>query len=183
MALERKKTLNVFREAGLTWGSHDEFPVGPKGTDPMPHLSRSRVAQPFFVMNAADQVLIHMAGRARLELRETDVTAMTLVPGDSVYIPAGVPSRLVPDGEALDIRLKAEPPAAEAVAWYCECGARITAREIEGPIVQEGWWRAVQEFNGSSTLRTCPRCAVVHAPVELGDIAWPAVAAALRADG
>jgi hypothetical protein len=183
MALERKKTLNVFREATQAWGSHDEFPVGPKGTDPMPHLSRSRVAQPFFVINAADQVLIHLAGQARLELRETEVTTMALVPGDTVYIPAGVPSRLVPDGEALDLRLKAEPPAAEAVAWYCRCGARIAAREIDAPVVQAGWWRAVHEFNGDAQLRTCARCGEVHAPVALGDIAWPDVAAAIAADG
>jgi 3-hydroxyanthranilate 3,4-dioxygenase len=183
MALERKKTLNVFRDAAEAWGSFDEFPVGPKGTDPMPHLSRSRVAQPFFVINGADQVLIHMAGRARLELRECDVTAMALVPGDTVYIPAGVPSRLIPDGETLDIRLKAEPAAAEAVAWYCGCGARVTAREIGDAIVQAGWWRAVQEFNADARLRTCSACGSVHAPVELGDIAWPAVAAAIAADG
>jgi 3-hydroxyanthranilate 3,4-dioxygenase len=183
MALERKKTLNVFRDAAAAWGSHDEFPVGPKGTDPMPHLSRSRVAQPFFVINAADQVLIHMAGRARLELREGDVAAMALVPGDTVYIPAGVPSRLVPDGETLDIRLKAEPPAAEAVAWYCDCGARITAREIDDKIVQAGWWRAVHEFNRDERQRTCAACGTVHAPVDLGDIAWPDVAAAIAADG
>jgi 3-hydroxyanthranilate 3,4-dioxygenase len=188
MALERKKTLNVFREAAAAWGSHDEFPVGPKGTDPMPHLSRSRVAQPFFVISAADQVLVHMAGRARLELRESDVTVMALVPGDTVYVPAGVPSRLVPDGEVLDIRLKAEPPAAEAVAWYCPCGARISAREVAGPgapidPLQESWWRAAQEFNSDPQLRTCPACGAVHPPVELGDIAWPDVAAAIRTDG
>jgi 3-hydroxyanthranilate 3,4-dioxygenase len=183
MALERKKTLNVFREAAQAWGSYDEFPVGPKGTDPMPHLSRSRVPQPFFVISAADSVLIHMAGRAQLQLRESDVTVMALVPGDTVYIPAGVPSRLVPDGEVLDLRLKAEPPAAEAVAWYCACGARLAAREVEGPIVQEGWWRAVQDFNDSPRLRTCAGCGAVHPPVELGDIAWPDVAAAIRTDG
>jgi 3-hydroxyanthranilate 3,4-dioxygenase len=182
MALERKKTLNVFKEAQAAWGSYDEYPVGPRGTDPMPHLSRSRVAQPFFVISAADQVLIHMAGRARLELRACDVTTMTLVAGDSVYIPAGVPSRLVPDGEVIDIRLKAEPPAAEAVAWYCTCGARIVVREIEG-IVQEAWWQAVAAFNSDEKQRTCGRCGAVHAPAELGDIAWREVAAALRADG
>ena len=64
--MERKKTLNVFKEAERAWGSHDEFPVGPRGTDPMPHLSRSRVPQPFFSVCAADQVLVHMAGRGAI---------------------------------------------------------------------------------------------------------------------
>ncbi len=30
---ERRKTLNVFREAALTWGSYDDFPVAPAGID------------------------------------------------------------------------------------------------------------------------------------------------------
>jgi mannose-6-phosphate isomerase-like protein (cupin superfamily) len=181
MALERKKTLNVFREAAAAWGSYDEFPVGPKGTDPMPHLSRSRVAQPFFVVSSADQVLIHMAGSGEIVFRDLEPERMRLVPGDAVYIPAGVPSRVVPDGEVLQIRLKADPPVAEAVAWYCgRCAALVHGRELDDAIVQEGWWRAVGEFNASVALRTCS-CGEVHPPVELGDIAWLEVAAALKA--
>lgn len=183
MALERKKTLNVFKDAAHAWGSYDEFPVGPAGTDPMPHLSRSRIAQPFFVINAADQVLIQMAGRGALQLRHEDVTVMPLIAGDTVYLPANVPSRVVPDGEVLQIRLKAEPPAAEAVAWFCACGARVHVREIVESPAQAGYWRAVQEFNSDEKLRMCSACGALHAPVELGDIAWLDVAAALAADG
>lgn len=184
MALERKKTLNVFKEAGHAWGSWDEYPVGPRGTDPMPHLSRSRVPQPFFVVNAADQVLIQMAGRGAIEFREIDVARMALAPGDTVYIPAGVPSRVLPDGEVLQIRLKAEPPADEAVAWYCAgCGALVHSVELAGPIAQEGYLAAVQAFNGDAALRTCGGCGAVHPAVELGDVAWAEAAAALRADG
>jgi hypothetical protein len=184
MALERKKTLNVFKEARNAWGSYDEYPVGPPGTDPMPHLSRNRVAQPFFVVNEDDQVLIQMAGEGELELREVDPDRMPLVPGDTVYIPAGVPSRVVPRGESLQIRLKAEPPGREAVAWYCGgCGALVCSREIGKGIVQQEYWDAVQAFNGDAGLRTCSACGVVHPEAALGDIAWPEVAAAIRAEG
>jgi hypothetical protein len=184
MALERKKTLNVFREAHEAWGSYDEFPVGPAGTDPMPHLSRNRVVQPFFSVCAADQVLIQMAGHGAIEFRELEPSSMRLGPGDTVYIPAGVPSRVVPDGEVVQLRLKAEPPPKEAVAWYCAgCGALVHGRELDEPIAQRGWWRAVAEFNSDPSLRTCRGCGAVHAPVELGDIAWPAVADAIEAGG
>ena len=106
---------------------------------------------------------------------------MTLAPGDTVYIPAGVPSRVVPDGEVVQLRLKAEPPASEAVAWYCAgCGALVHGRELDEATVQRGWWRAVAEFNADAALRTCGGCGAVHAPAELGDIAWPAVADAIR---
>ena len=181
MALERKKTLNVFREAKDAWGSYDEFPVGPAGTDPMPHLSRNRVAQPFFCVSAADQVLIQMAGQGAIEFREIEPSSLRLAPGDTVYIPAGVPSRVVPDGEVVQLRLKAEPPAKEAVAWYCACGALVHGRELDELVVQRGWWRAVGEFNADAKLRTCAACGAVHAPVELGDIAWPKVADAIEA--
>ncbi len=183
MALERKKTLNVFREAAATWGSWDEFPVGPKGTDPMPHLSRSRIAQPFFTVCSADVVVIHMAGAGEIQFRDVEPARLPLEPGDSVYIPACVPSRIVPNGEVLQIRLKAEPPAQEAVAWYCAgCGELVHGVELDESIVQRGWWRAVSAFNADVALRTCGGCGAVHPPAELGDIAWPDVAAALEAD-
>jgi 3-hydroxyanthranilate 3,4-dioxygenase len=179
LKLERKKTLNVFKEAPRAWGSYDDFPVGPIGTDPMPHLSRNRLPQPFFLVSEADQVLIQMAGRGEIVFMGEAVERMLLVPGDTVYLPAGRPSRLIPDGENLQLRLKAEPPAREAVAWYCpHCGKLVHSRELTAGIVQSQYWQAVQEFNGDERLRACG-CGVVHPPVELGDIAWPEVAAAL----
>jgi hypothetical protein len=182
LALERKKTLNVFKEAKSAWGSYDEYPVGPPGTDPMPHLSRNRVAQPFFVISAEDQVLIQMAGEGEIRFREIAPTSMTLAPGETVYIPAGVPSQVIPRGENLQIRLKAEPAAREAVAWYCPCGELIHAREIVERPLQSGYWAATLAFNAEATLRTCPACRAVHPPVDLGDIAWPDVAAAILAE-
>jgi mannose-6-phosphate isomerase-like protein (cupin superfamily) len=184
VALERKKTLNVFKEAKNAWGSYDEYPVGPNGTDPMPYLSRNRVAQPFFVVSAEDQVLIQMAGEGRIEFREIEPAALSLSPGDTVYVPAGVPSRVVPSGENLQIRLKAEPPAREAVAWYCAgCGELVHAIDVSDGVLQEQYWSAVNAFNADPAVRACAACGAVHAPVDLGDIAWPAVAAALRAEG
>ncbi|HEY8039218.1 MAG TPA: hypothetical protein VIF15_05460 [Polyangiaceae bacterium] len=184
MPLEPKKTLNVFKEAKNAWGSFDDYPVGPRGTDPMPHLSRNRIAQPFFLVCEADQVLIQMAGDGAIEFREIDPGRMPLVPGDAVYIPAGVPSRVVPrsGSENLQIRLKAEPPAREAVAWYCgACGELVHARELAaGEVLQQQYWDAVHAFNADERARTCARCAAVHPPVDLGDIAWPEVARALR---
>jgi hypothetical protein len=183
MGLARKKTLNVFKEARRAWGSYDDYPVGPRGTDPMPHLSRNRVPQPFYLVSDADQVLIQMAGEGAIEFRGVEPARMKLVPGDTVYIPARVPSRLFPDGENLQLRLKPEPPPREAVAWYCAgCGNLLHARELAVGILQEQYWSAVQELNGDAQLRTCRGCAAVHPPVELGDIAWLAVAAALRED-
>ncbi len=178
MPIERKKTLNVFRDAREAWGSYDDFPVGPPGTDPMPHLSRNRCPQPFFLVSEADQVLIQMAGRGRIELRDHEPGELALEPGDTVYIPACVPSRLVPEGENVQLRLKAEPGVREAVAWFCTCGALVHSIEIEPGVVQAAYLAAVQTFNASA--RTCASCGQVHPAAELGDIAWADTAAALR---
>ncbi len=108
---------------------------------------------------------------------------MALVPGDTVYIPAGVPSRILPRGEIIQVRLKAEPPAREAVAWYCDrCGALVHAVELAGAVVQQGYWDAVAAFNADPARRACRDCGEAHPPADLGDIAWPEVAAALRAE-
>lgn len=178
MPIERKKTLNVFRDANDAWGSYDDFPVGPHGTDPMPHLSRNRVVQPFYLISEADQVVIQMAGRGEIRLRDGELSTRPLEPGDVVYIPARVPSQLVPHGENVQLRLKSEPPVREAVAWYCACGAVVHVVEVAPGIVQLGYLAAVEAFNAST--RRCPRCAQVHPVAELGDIAWARTAAALR---
>jgi 3-hydroxyanthranilate 3,4-dioxygenase len=184
VALERKKTLNVFKEAKSAWGSYDEYPVGPPGTDPMPHLSRNRIAQPFFVVSEEDQVLIQMAGEGEIRFREIEPAVMALAPGETVYIPAGVPSRVLPRGENLQVRLKAEPTGREAVAWYCErCGEPVHVREITERPLQAGYFAAVTEFNADLALRTCDACGVVHPLADLGDTAWPEVAAAILAEG
>lgn len=181
MALERKKTLNVFKEARNTWGSFDDFPVGQPGLDPMPHLSRSRVAQPFYLVTELDEVLIQMAGRFEIRFAETDAQPMCLGPGDTVYLPAGIPSRIVPVGESLQIRLKGLPPLREAVAWYClACGELVHSHEFSDAIPQREYYAAVNAFNAEAALRTCQGCGVVHPVVDLGDIAWPEVIAALE---
>ena len=179
MPIERKKTLNVFKDAREAWGSYDDFPVGEPGTDPMPHLSRNRVAQPFYLVSEADQVIIQMAGRGEIRFHDSDPGSLTLEPGDTVHVPACVPSRLVPYGENVQVRLKAEPGVREAVAWFCACGALVASTEIAPGVVQDAYLAAVHAFNASP--RTCPQCGQVHPPAELGDIAWAETAAAIRA--
>ncbi len=181
MPIERKKTLNVFKDARDAWGSYDDFPVGQPGTDPMPHLSRNRCAQPFYLVSEADQVVIQMAGRGEIHFAETHAAVLALEPGDTVYIPACVPTRLVPDGENVQIRLKVEPGVLEACAWFCACGALVHSIEIAPGIVQAAYLAAVHAFNAEP--RTCPACQCVHPRAELGDIAWEATAAAIATAG
>jgi 3-hydroxyanthranilate 3,4-dioxygenase len=183
--LERKKTSNVFKEAQRAWGSFDDFPIGQLGLDPMPHLSRSSTAQPFYLVTELDEVVVQMAGTAEVHFRELESgpSTMCLSPGDTVYLPAGIPSRIIPYGESIQLRLKGQPPLREAVAWYCEnCGELVHAHEFTDAIPQRQYWQAVQAFNADADLRTCGACGAVHQVVDLGDIAWPRVTEALEAE-
>src|SRR5207302_784793 len=107
---------------------------------------------------------IQMSGEGHIDFREITPDRMALGPGDTVYVPAGVPSRLVPRGENIQIRLKADPPGREAVAWYCaRCGELVRAIELGEGVLQEQYWHAVQTFNAEPGARTCGGCAEVHA--------------------
>jgi 3-hydroxyanthranilate 3,4-dioxygenase len=181
--VDRKRMLQLFHEAQSAWGSFDDFPALPPGTDPMPHISRNTVSQPFYLVSDQDQVLINFAGEGELWLKGNEPERMALVAGDSVYLPAGIPSRVVTHTPSLQVRFKAETPGREAVVWYCPgCGNIVDWRSIDTgqQLPQEVYWEAIQAFNDDAARRTCRHCGTIHPRVDLGDIAWPAVAAAIR---
>jgi 3-hydroxyanthranilate 3,4-dioxygenase len=179
---ERRKTLNVFREAALTWGSYDDFPLVPAGVDPSPHLSRNQVAQPFYLVTAQDEVLVTMSGDGEIRFKDPARTVLVVSPGDVAYLPARIPARIIPHGELLQVRLKGNPPFTEAAAWYCDaCDAFMHRAEFTSKIPQRSYWDAVTTYNTDARYRTCPACGHVHDKAELGDIAWDAVADALEA--
>lgn len=181
---ERRKTLNVLKEAALAQGSYDEFPVVPAGVDPAPHLSRNTVPQPFWLVTEKDEVLVTMSGEGQVRFKDGDRTVMRLGPGDIVYMPARTPSRIIPDGELVQVRLKSLPPFTEAVAWYCDlCDALMHSEEFTVEVPQRSYWNAVAAYNSDVARRTCPSCGQVHAEAEIGDITWDTVAEILETTG
>jgi 3-hydroxyanthranilate 3,4-dioxygenase len=181
---ERRKTLNVLKEVALAQGSFDEFPVAPAGVDPAPHLSRNTVAQPFWLVTEKDEVLVTMSGEGEVRFKDAARTTLALGPGDVVYMPARTPSRIIPDGELVQIRLKSVPPFTEAVAWYCErCDELMHSQEFTAEVPQRSYWNAVTAFNSDVALRTCRSCGQVHAEADIGDISWDTVAEILETTG
>ena len=121
--MERKKMMHLLREAQRCLGSYDEFPTMPAGTEPMPCLSRNRVPQPFFLVSEHDQVVLSLSGKSRIELPGASPPETELEIGDAIYVPAGQPSRIVPETESVHLRFKADPPGWEAAVWLCpRCG-------------------------------------------------------------
>jgi hypothetical protein len=182
--MERKNMMHLLHEARGCLGSYDDFPVMPIGTDPMPCLSWNHVAQPFYLVSEHDQALLTLAGQARLELVGASPDVMPLELGDMVYIPAGLPSRIVPLTPTVQVKYKASPPGWEAAAWYCpSCRTELFRREFDATEIlpQDGYWQACQEFNADAAARTCVQCGAVHPPADLSGIRWPEVAEQIRA--
>jgi hypothetical protein len=182
--ISRKKALNVFEEAAQCLGSYDDFPLMPAGTDPMACLSRNRVPQPFFLASENDQVLVTLSGACRVEMPGSSPAEVELRSGEALYLPAGQSSRVIPEGECLQLKWKAEPGGWEAAVWLCrQCGRELYRREADTSKTpaQEAYWKACEEFNGDVAHRTCPHCRAVNPEADLTDIRWAEVAAHLRA--
>lgn len=179
---ERRKTLNVLKEANLAWGSFDDFPVVPYGVEPSPHLSRSSTPQPFYLVTSKDEVLVTMSGGGEVQFRGPERTVMTIGPGDVVYLPARLPSRIVPHTELVQVRIKDVPPFTEAVAWFCDaCGALLHKVEFTTEVPQRHYWEAATDFNQHESLRTCDACGAAADPVDLSGFAWADIAEVLEA--
>lgn len=173
---------HLFETARSAWGSFDDFPALPPGTDPMPHLSRNTVSQPFYLVSDHDQTLINLVGEGEIWFHGENPERMQIIANDCIYIPAGIPARIITRTPSLQIRFKAEAPCREAVIWYCEgCGRVLRWQSIDtsAEIPQAAYWDAAMSFNRDEALRRCGACGAVHPPVDLGDIAWPEVAKAL----
>lgn len=183
--MKRGRATTIFAAAEECLGSHDDFPIMPEGTDPMSCVSRNRVAQPFFLVSEHDQILLLFAGQTRVELHGSSMSQAQLKPGESLYIPAGQPSRIVPLSESVQLKWRAEPGGWEAAVWFCaQCDSEVFVKEFNTSeqLPQECYWAACNEFNSDAALRTCEKCGTVLNPADLDDIRWPDVARQIRND-
>ncbi|MGH7907345.1 MAG: hypothetical protein ACREP6_12035 [Candidatus Binataceae bacterium] len=181
--MQRRKATNIFAAASECLGSYDDFPIMPKGTDPMSCVSRNRVPQPFFLISEHDQVFVMFAGRSIVELPGSALKQTELKPGETLYVPAGQASRIVPITESVQLKWRGEPGGGEAAVWYCDrCHTEVFSEEFNTAerLPQECYWDACQKFNSDSALRTCAQCGTVCGPADLDGIRWIEVAREIR---
>ncbi len=179
---ERGRFLNIFGASNRTIGSYDDFPVLTPGIDPMVYLSRNKVPQPFWLSSDKDQTILNLSGRCRIEFKDCEYNYMQLEPGDAVYLPAGIPNHLIPDGECLQLRFKAEPAGHEEISFYCQrCNHLLYSKSFDAgeEIAQQVYWETCQEYNRNQ-VGTCQNCGEVAAPVDLTGIFWPQVVENIR---
>lgn len=168
----------------VSCGNYDERPILPKDIDLQLMLSRNDRPQPFHLICEHDCVLAVMAGEGRVEFRDTSVLRYCYSAGDYIYVPAGTPHRIIPKNESIHYRYKLPESELEGVAWYCnECGDEVyrDVWELAKELPQEGYQRACDEFNTEESIRTCPRCGVIHPRIDTQGTRWMEVASMSRA--
>ena len=182
--MPRKKTFQTLREARKT-GPYAERPMLPDDIDIQLHLSRNDRPQPFYLICGKDTLLAQMSGRGRVEFKQTSVNHHPMEQGDFIYVPAGAPHRLIPEGETVVFRYRAADAGLEGVAWYCDgCGSEVH-REVwdtATTLPQEGYAAASKRFNENQALRQCPDCQQIHAEIDLSPYQWETLAEEIRAE-
>ncbi|SOE06305.1 3-hydroxyanthranilate 3,4-dioxygenase [Variovorax sp. YR752] len=179
--IRRKNALNLIKDKSK-FSNFDEYPVLKEDVDPQLHISRNGVDQPFFLVCQKDCTIAALTGKARVHFHDASVRYYDLLPGDHVYVPAGMPHRITAIEPGVHIRYKAREAGLEAVAWYCgNCDHEIdrytwdTAKQVP----QAGYLAGAERFNGTSERRICKSCGNEHSPLDLSPFRWADIAGTL----
>lgn len=177
------RQMNAFMtfQAAQSAGNYDERPMFASDVDMQLCLSRNDRPQPFYLICEHDSLLVNVSGEGRVEFPVGSARFHTLESGDFVYVPAGMPHRLVPDTPSVVFRFKASPAGLEGIAWYCgRCGAEVHREEWDTAVElsQEAYQRGCDAFNAGD--RACA-CGCEHPRIDLDGTRWPQIAAELRA--
>ena len=184
MDYERSKIADLFALAHKA-GPYGDLPATPADLDPQILVSRNDSLQPFFLTCERDSLVVTMSGEGSIEFRDSNVLHFRVTPGDFVYVPAGTPHRVRPEGPMVQLRFKALDPGSEVVSWHCpECSTELWHREFDATreIAQRAYLEAVESFNGDDARRRCPKCSAIHPVVDVSGAKWAEIAAWLDAE-
>jgi len=178
------RNLMVFSFAAAAQaGPYDERPMLPDSLDLQVHLSKNDRPQPFYLICEHDTVLFALSGTGHVEYKDASVLRHSYEIGDHLYVPAGVPHRIVPASETIQYRYKLPETELEGVAWYCQgCGRELYREvwELTAELPQEAYLRIAQAFNADAKRRTCAGCGTVEPPVDLKPYRWAELARELH---
>lgn len=183
MTLARSRFADAFSIATEA-GPYGFWPVLPPGLDPQFYASLNDRRQPFHLVHEHDAVLVHFTGHGSVRFPEGPVRWHPLIPGDHIYLPAGLPYQVVTVERCVQLLLKANAAALEAVVLYCEHCEHLIHRvdfDPEDEPVQRHYHRICTSFNEDDKQRRCPRCGTVAPVIDLTPYAWLDVADQIEA--
>jgi len=180
----RKKTFQLWREAAKV-GAYAEKPMLPADKQVQVHLSKNDRPQPFHLICGKDTLLALMSGAGKVEFKGTAVQCLDMKPGSFVYVPAGVPHRIVPAEVSIMMRYKQRYSGLEGMAWYCDgCDAEI-CREVwdtATTLSQAKYEEISSRFAADASLRICRHCGPIHPAPDLEGFPWSEVAREIAAE-
>jgi 3-hydroxyanthranilate 3,4-dioxygenase len=182
--MPRNHTLFTFAAAAKA-GNYDERPMLPDTLDLQIHLSKNDRPQPFHLICQHDTVLMVMTGAGHVEYKDASVNRHSYEVGDHLYVPAGVPHRILPSAESILYRYRLPETELEGVAWFCEkCGGSLHREVFETAteLPQEAYLRICRAFNADRARRTCKSCGAVHPELDLAPYRWEEVAQELKSE-
>jgi mannose-6-phosphate isomerase-like protein (cupin superfamily) len=180
--MARNLMVFTFAEAAKA-GPYDERPMLPDSLDLQIHLSKNTVPQPFHLICQHDTVLFALSGAGHVEYKDASVLSHSYAVGDHLYVPAGVPHRILPASETIQYRYKLPESELEGVAWYCEdCGNELYREiwELKDELAQEAYLRIARAFSADAKRRCCGKCGAVHHALDLSPFRWEEVARLLK---
>ena len=180
--MARNLMVFTFAEAAKA-GPYDERPMLPDSLDLQIHLSKNAVSQPFHLICQHDTVLFALSGAGHVEYKDASVLRHSYAVGDHLYVPAGVPHRILPASETIQYRYKLPESELEGVAWYCEdCGNELYREiwELTDELAQEAYLRTARAFSADAKRRCCGKCGAVHPTLDLSPFRWEEVARLLK---
>ena len=166
-------------QAAAKAGNYDERPMLPNDVDLQVHLSRNNRQQPFWLICEHDTLITTLSGEGTVEFKDAPVLRHTYKTGDYIYVPAGTPTRILPEKRSVQYRYKAADAGLEGVAWYCEKCGRELYREVwdtADELSQVAYQRITVKFNGNSNRRKCKGCGKVHPKVDMRGLGWEKLA-------
>jgi len=180
------RDLNVMTFAkAASAGPYDERPMLPDTLDLQIYLSKNDRPQPFYLICQHDTVLFALSGGGHVEYRDASVLRHSYEVGDHLYVPAGVPHRIVPKTESVQYRYKLPESELEGIAWYCErCGHELyrEAWEIASELPQAAYLRITHAFNADEKRRSCASCGAIHPTIDLAPYRWAQLVEELRSE-
>jgi 3-hydroxyanthranilate 3,4-dioxygenase len=119
-----------------------------------------------FHVDPSDEIFYMLKGDMELEfMQDGHRTRQTIREGELLLVPALTPHspHRPPDTWGLVIEVKRRPEQTESLVWFCErCDAQIHTVTLHVADIESDLKTAIEHFDGSVTLRTCPKCGHVQ---------------------
>lgn len=123
-------------------------------------LSRETARQPFHFAIDHDSLLVQLAGEAEVTFDHPDVRRVRVVPGDIVYVPAGLDHQVVPRTPSLQLRYCGSEPHAERASVRCPACGHPIAMVVwnSGAKDRRDGLAAARQAHARICGQTCPNC-------------------------